>query len=372
VRASVVEITGVLSLATDVTLGCSYEHGLRRAVLAVGLAEAVGADAAAIEEAYFVSLLMYIGCTAETSVTAALFGDDLAVGAAVAAHAWGGPRELARAAMPWLGSGQSGWRRVTAVARVLPVMKEQMTMHSAGHCEVAQMLARRLCLPNDYTTAFRAVFERWDGKGHPGTLRGDEIPLSVRIAQVADDFDLQISTQSDPAACMRTIVAHGGAALDPDLVRAFADCAESLTARLEDGSAWAAAIGGRAPTGEPLAGRELDTTLEAIADFADMKATCFLGRSRAVAGLAAAAADALGSIVLRFVAPVSSRTWGESPCRRSSGSARSRCSAMIGSGSGCTPTRPSGSSAVRRALRRSRGLLPSTTSDSTARGITAA
>ena len=67
---SVAELAGVLSLATDVALGHSYEHGLRRAVLAVGLAEAVGADAAMVEEAYFVSLLMYIGCTTCVSTPA--------------------------------------------------------------------------------------------------------------------------------------------------------------------------------------------------------------------------------------------------------------------------------------------------------------
>ena len=63
VRASVAEITGLLSLATDVAMGNSWEHGLRSAVLAVGLAEAVGVDGRTIEEAYLVSLLMYIGCT---------------------------------------------------------------------------------------------------------------------------------------------------------------------------------------------------------------------------------------------------------------------------------------------------------------------
>jgi hypothetical protein len=59
-------------------MGNPWEHGLRSAVLAVGLAEAVGADTGTIEEAYFVSLLMYIGCTAETSVFAGFFGDELA------------------------------------------------------------------------------------------------------------------------------------------------------------------------------------------------------------------------------------------------------------------------------------------------------
>ena len=66
------------------------------------------------------------------------------------------------------------------------------------------------------------------------------------------------------------------------------------------------AIAGHEPTSEPLAGRELDTALEAIADFADLKAPCFLGRSRAVAELAgsAAAAEGLDSAAVRRAALV--------------------------------------------------------------------
>lgn len=174
--ASVAELAGVLSLATDVGLGYSYEHGLRRAVLAVGLAEAVGADAAMVDEAHLVSLLMYIGCTAEASVFAGLFGDELAFGAAVAPHVWGPPRELMRASMPFIGSGHSGLRRVGAVARALPVMREQMELGGAGHCEVAQMLAVRLALPGDYTAAVRRRVRALGRHGAPTGAAGRPDP----------------------------------------------------------------------------------------------------------------------------------------------------------------------------------------------------
>jgi hypothetical protein len=75
---------------------------------------------------------------------------------------WGKPSELQRAGVRWIGSGHSGVQRVAAVVRAMPVMKEQMVLGAAGHCEVAQMLARRLALPRDYTAALGAVYERWD------------------------------------------------------------------------------------------------------------------------------------------------------------------------------------------------------------------
>jgi HD domain len=241
-HVSVAELAGVLSLATDAGLGYAFEHGLCRALVAVGLAEAVGADPATVEETYFVSLLMYIGCTAEASVFAGLFGDEQEFGEAVKPHVWGSRRDLMRVAMPRIGSSRTGWRRAGAVARALPVIKEQMELGGAGHCEVAQMLARRLSLPRNYAAAFGAAFERWDGSGHPGVLRGDEIPLVVRLAHVADDVVLQLGVHGDAAACVKTIVARGGRSFDPELSRAFADCAEPLIAMLDGGSMWAAAI----------------------------------------------------------------------------------------------------------------------------------
>ena len=112
---------------------------------------------------------------------------------------------------------------------------------------------------------------------------------------------MQLATHGDAAACARTIAARSGGTFDPDLAGAFAGSAESLIGRLADGSPWSVAIGGRPPTREPLTGPELATALEAVADFADLKAPCFLGRSRAVAQLAAeaAAAQSLDSAQVR-------------------------------------------------------------------------
>ena len=38
--------------------------------------------------------------------------------------------------------------------------------------------------------ALRHLYERWDGKGMPGELHGTQIPLAVRLMQVAQDADM--------------------------------------------------------------------------------------------------------------------------------------------------------------------------------------
>ena len=38
--------------------------------------------------------------------------------------------------------------------------------------------------------SLRHLYERWDGDGMPGDLRGPQIPLAVRLMQVAQDADV--------------------------------------------------------------------------------------------------------------------------------------------------------------------------------------
>ena len=53
------------------------------------------------------------------------------------------------------------------------------------------MLTDRLGLPAVGGGLFATLTERWDGKGEPAGTRGEEIPLAMRIAQVARDAALQ-------------------------------------------------------------------------------------------------------------------------------------------------------------------------------------
>src|SRR5206468_573853 len=57
----------------------------------------------------------------------------------------------------------------------------------AGHCEVAQLLARRLAIGPDVVAALGQLYERWDGRGAPKGLKGDEIAVPVQIVTLAQD-----------------------------------------------------------------------------------------------------------------------------------------------------------------------------------------
>ncbi|HWW77550.1 MAG TPA: HD domain-containing phosphohydrolase [Pyrinomonadaceae bacterium] len=70
--------------------------------------------------------------------------------------------------------------------------------------------------------------ERWDGRGYPHRLGGEDIPLMARVVQVADTFDAMVEqreynsprTVEDAVAELRR---EAGRQFDPRLVEAFLD-----------------------------------------------------------------------------------------------------------------------------------------------------
>ncbi|MGE0141362.1 MAG: Ig-like domain-containing protein, partial [Ilumatobacteraceae bacterium] len=68
--------------------------------------------------------------------------------------------------------------------------------------------------------------ERWDGKGYPFGLAGEQITLSGRIVAVADAFDVMTSVRSykkamTPEEARAELLRCAGTQFDPEIVRAF-------------------------------------------------------------------------------------------------------------------------------------------------------
>ncbi len=72
--ATLTELVATLSLAADLGLGQPMEHIARSCLIAVELADRLGADRRAT---YQVALLAFVGCTADSHETALLLGDDI-------------------------------------------------------------------------------------------------------------------------------------------------------------------------------------------------------------------------------------------------------------------------------------------------------
>ena len=72
----------------------------------------------------------------------------------------------------------------------------------------------------------RGHHERFDGRGYPDGLAGDDIPLGARIVAVADTYDAMTSTRSYRKAlshevAIEEILRVSGSQLDPEIAEAF-------------------------------------------------------------------------------------------------------------------------------------------------------
>jgi diguanylate cyclase (GGDEF)-like protein len=80
--------------------------------------------------------------------------------------------------------------------------------------------------------------ERWDGKGYPAGLRGEEIPLGARILSVVDYFDALMSERPYHKAmsfdaAIGLLRQEAGKALDPQVVQTFIEMYPALQAEAE-------------------------------------------------------------------------------------------------------------------------------------------
>jgi HD-GYP domain-containing protein (c-di-GMP phosphodiesterase class II) len=75
--------------------------------------------------------------------------------------------------------------------------------------------------------------ERWDGKGYPDGLKGDEIPLLARVVAVADACDALMSARRyrpplSPPQIEAVLNRFSGTQWDPQVVTAFLKCSKEV------------------------------------------------------------------------------------------------------------------------------------------------
>jgi HD-GYP domain-containing protein (c-di-GMP phosphodiesterase class II) len=302
------EAAAVLSLATDLSMGQPLEHGLRTALGAVRAAQAMGLSEDEQVTVFYTGVLHFAGCTAESEIDARFFGDELVARPQMATVQFGSRPELMAMAARTAHRGSPPFTRAAMMAKSAFGGLAEFRKWAASHCDVARILGARMGLSEPIQECLRHLYERWDGKGQPGELRGEQVPLPVRLMQVAQDADM--AHQRGGAELARRVVSdHAGAGLDPQSVAAFLAAGDDVFKNFDAPSIWDEAIAAE-PGAQPVITEErLDECLSAVADFADLKSMWTVGHSRGVAELAEEAAvvaglDAADILLLRRAALV--------------------------------------------------------------------
>jgi HD-GYP domain-containing protein (c-di-GMP phosphodiesterase class II) len=285
------ELVATLSLAADLGLGHSPEHAIRSTLVALDLADEVGITAEQRTTTYWVTLLAWVGCTADSFELARLFGDDIELRAGTYDIDFAGLPQIAYL-LRRAGSDGSLLHRATSSAKLVMSHGRSVVKALTAHCEVTGRLAGRLGLGADVDRCLAYTFTRWDGRGQPRDA-GEAIPLPVRLLHLAD-LAVAHHRTGGAAAAIEAVRRRRGTHLQPELVDAFVPRAAPLLARLDDVSGWDEIVAAEPTLHRTLGDEELTTALEVMADFADLKSPWLLGHSRGVADLVASAATAAG------------------------------------------------------------------------------
>src|SRR5581483_9398470 len=164
------EVMAALSLATDLGMGQPLDFALCSCLLATRLGEALRLREDDLRDAYYYALLRYVGCTAETHVLAAFFGDELALRQDFATLDLGNTPEMLSFIFRHVReahAGQPPLHFARLVAQGLVAARSVTKREFSGHCEVAQRLATRLGFGQGIVEALGQLYERWDGRGLP-------------------------------------------------------------------------------------------------------------------------------------------------------------------------------------------------------------
>src|SRR6266852_6358891 len=292
------ELMAALSIATDLGMGQPLETEPRTCVVAMRLGEALNLDDETLRVVYYQALLRYIGCNSDADALAALMGDELALRRDFAAVDTGRPPEVLGLAMHYLrqaSAGEPPYRMAALVVRGLLTLPRVMNESFAGHCEVAQRLASRLGLAKSLIVCLGQLYERWDGKGSPRGLKGEEVAPAVLLVSLAQDAVVWARI-GGPDAAVVTVRKRSGGAYHPQMAERFCEEAPTILAGLDEEPTWQSVLalepGGR----DCLTDEEFDRSCEALADFADIKSPYTLGHSPGVAALAAGAGQRCGLV----------------------------------------------------------------------------
>ncbi len=287
------EAVGALSLATDLAMGQPLEHGLRTAMLALRMAQAIGLPEDDQVTVFYTGVLHFAGCTAESEIDARFFGDEIAARPQMMAAQFGSRLGLIATATRVVHPESAPLARAAVMARSAFGGIAEFRRWAASHCDVARVLGARMGFSEQIQLALRHLYERWDGKGMPGDLRGAQIPQAVRLMQVAQDADVAWQ-HGGTALAHRILAERAGSGLDPQAVEACLALGEHAYEGLDAPSIWAEALLAE-PGPQPMVSEDrLDACLSAMADFADLKSMWTVGHSRGVAQLAGESAVVAG------------------------------------------------------------------------------
>ena len=286
------ELLAGLSMVADIGMGLVPGEAGRAALVAVELADAVGAEHPS--DVYYATLMQHIGCTGYAYEAARLLGgDEIAVKRAAIRTDFNKPLEVVRHYLPQLAPAAPLTTRIRVASTAALNARDIVQGYSRSNCEVAARTAERLGLGDRVRAALLDIYEQWDGKGGPRRLKDEAIAEPARIAQVAATAAI-FHTVGGVDGAVAALRARAGYALDPRLCGIVCRAPARFLAPLIQSDPLAAAVNAEPLPAIQVSAFAIDRVCNAFGDAVDLKTPLHHGHAAGVAALAAGAGVACG------------------------------------------------------------------------------
>jgi HD domain len=233
-RARLAEVLAALSLATDLGAAWPPETALKTCLVGVEVARRLGLGEPEVADVYFLALLRSVACTSFAHEMARAWGDDIAARRLLDPADKADPDGLPSVARA-LEQGEDRERGARAAAHLLsPAGRAVADQMCLAHRDVGRRFAARLGLGEAVGDGLGQLYERWDGKGMPGPLSGEQIPRIVRVVHVAYVAETAVR-EGGPAMAVDQVRRRRGGHFDPAVAAALLEDPEASWPRSPPG-----------------------------------------------------------------------------------------------------------------------------------------
>jgi HD-GYP domain-containing protein (c-di-GMP phosphodiesterase class II) len=291
-EARLAELVAALSLGIDLGFGQPMQHVLRQCLIALRLAERLDMSVDERATVYYTALLINVACHSDAHEQAKWFGDDIELKSDKYAYEFRSMRGAA-AGMRRIGAGNPPLHRFRVGLEFALYGHREVANMIAEHAQRAELFAEQLGLPEPVRAGLGAAYEQWDGKGWPGRLSGESVPMGSRVAQLAEFVEVAHRIGGVGAA-QSVARRRAGKQFDPRLARLLANNADEILDDLDAIGTWDAVIAAEPSLVVTLRDADFDAALLAVANFIDLKSPYTLGHAPAVADLVALAGPYYG------------------------------------------------------------------------------
>jgi HD-GYP domain-containing protein (c-di-GMP phosphodiesterase class II) len=219
-RIRLAELLGALSHALDLTEGQPAGHCVRCCWIGVNIGQAIGLREDELSDLYYTLLLKDLGCSSNAARICQLYLTDDQTFKSDFKHVNGSLSQAVRFVLSHTGLKAGLSERFRAILHIFQNGGQIARELIDTRCHRGAEIARKMRFPEAVAAAIQRLDEHWDGGGQPCGARGDQIPLSARIALLAQVIDVFNTTDGREAALLEA-TERSGTWFDPRLVTTF-------------------------------------------------------------------------------------------------------------------------------------------------------